>query len=819
MSVSLFIRKAVAGWCLALTSAALVHAQAGYLPSGNEHSLSRALPGDQMHPALSIGSLGGFLAWEDNRTDNDGLGISAIGLDTRFDRVQAPFRVNQNGRYDQERPQVRLLKDGGAVFVWQGGRQSFQQIYARFLTAANAWATGDIMVNSSTNCSKKNADVAVLANGNVVIVWGSFNQRGSTTMQDVYGQMFTPAGVKVGSEFSVNQYSAYNQRTPAIAALGAGGFVVTWVSEQQRRAVGSLTPDHVFFHTNLPSVDVFARAYSETGAASGNEFLVNTSFDVCANPVVAGAPDGSFVIAWDQKDSQTVKNGWDIYGRAFGSADPNSGGIVHRLNTYLRGDQFAPQIAAAGSDYLVAWTSLAQDGSREGVYARFLGADGSPAGSEFRVNTTVLGRQMQPAVAADPAGQFLVAWANFTTGTANFDITSQAWASPGFIPVVAATNYAGPIFVDNSNSGGSTGGNGGGSGAVPGTPPTLDFPVTDTGTTVITNAFLQARGDYYGLFYSVSGVLPVTSGFLHAVTTDRGTYSARIYLAGQSYLVAGRFDSQGRATNQVNRVGATRLTVEWALDLTGRDQLRGRVTNGSWSADLLSDRCVANRLSNRSPYAGSYTMIIPPDTSSTGNPAGSGYGSVTVDAAGKVVWVGTLADGTRVTQSSAVSKDGIWPMYAAPYGGRGLVLSWIQMTTNSLDGHLIWMKSALPGKSYPSGFSAQAEVQGSLLSRAMPGKRMLELADGSGQMTFSGGGLQNPLNNPIKLDLYNRQMLSSPYRLKLSIASSGLFRGTILNPETSKPLVFQGMLLQNQNLGAGFFLNSNLSGQVYILNP
>ena len=49
-------------------------------------------------------------------------------------------------------------------------------------------------------------------------------------------RFFTPAGKKVGAaNFLINQFTAYNQRTPAVAALKNGGFVVAWVSEQERR--------------------------------------------------------------------------------------------------------------------------------------------------------------------------------------------------------------------------------------------------------------------------------------------------------------------------------------------------------------------------------------------------------------------------------------------------------------------------------------------------------------------------------------------------------------------------------------------------------
>jgi hypothetical protein len=62
--------------------------------------------------------------------------------------------------------------------------------------------------------------------------------------------------------------------------------------------------------------------------------------------------------------------------------------------------------ARSALDYLVVWTSLGQDGSREGVYGQFVHSDGSLVGGEFRVNTTTIGQQMQPAVVSDGVGQF-----------------------------------------------------------------------------------------------------------------------------------------------------------------------------------------------------------------------------------------------------------------------------------------------------------------------------------------------------------------------------------------------------------------------------
>ena len=92
-----------------------------------------------------------------------------------------------------------------------------------------------MVVSVPTNNFQINPAVAVLNNSNVVVVWSSYDEAGSNSLQDVYGQMFSQTGQKIGGEFLMNQFTRYNQRTPAIAALAGGGFVVAWVSEQERR--------------------------------------------------------------------------------------------------------------------------------------------------------------------------------------------------------------------------------------------------------------------------------------------------------------------------------------------------------------------------------------------------------------------------------------------------------------------------------------------------------------------------------------------------------------------------------------------------------
>ena len=411
---------------LALAGCVSAGAQTTFPPLAGESPLSGPLPGDQVFPSVAIGANGGFVVWQDNVTDGDGWGISALRLDNNLSGSQAPFRVNQLGTGNQENSRVALLANGGAVIVWQGGQPGGQKIYARFLAADGTFATVDQMVNTYTNSEQINPSVAVLADGSVVVVWASAGQDGS--LQGVYGQRLSAGGEKLGAEFGINQTTLLNQRTPNVAALVGGGFVVAWISETRL----GLDVNNV----DAFSIEVMARIYGANGVAAGNEFKLNSTSETCANPALSPLPTGGFTVVWSQRDGASLENSWDIYGRSFG-ADGLPGGAAVRINAHLRGDQFAPRIHSVGVDRMVVWTSLAQDGSREGVYGRLLDAAGQPSGAEFRVNTTTFGQQLHPALGSDGSGRFLVVWTSFAVGS-SFDLFAQRYAISQMLPQLPA---------------------------------------------------------------------------------------------------------------------------------------------------------------------------------------------------------------------------------------------------------------------------------------------------------------------------------------------------------------------------------------------
>jgi hypothetical protein len=70
---------------------------------------------------------------------------------------------------------------------------------------------------------------------------------------------------------------------------------------------------------------------------------------------------------------------------------------------------------------------MGQDGSREGVFGRFLSGGTQIGGNEFQVNTTTISQQMHPAVAWNGVDHFLVVWTSFQVPGAGFDLYGQSY--------------------------------------------------------------------------------------------------------------------------------------------------------------------------------------------------------------------------------------------------------------------------------------------------------------------------------------------------------------------------------------------------------
>ena len=355
----------------------------------------------------------------------------------------------------------------------------------------------------------------------------------------------------------------------------------------------------------------------------------------------------------------------------------------------------------------------------------------------------------------------------------------------------------------------------------------------------IPNPFPSAKGTYQGLIYDTNGVTQDRCGFFSLALNANGRFSGSLRLGRKSFRLSDSFDGSGHALASIGlspselpagEVAREFLEVDLQLDWShGTDRIggvlnrlgvdrMGNVVREELVAELFGDRPVFNTRTNPAPSAGRYTVTFPGNADGAYAPAGDGFGAVTVDGDGRVRLAGMLADGTKVTQSAMLSKDGQWPLYLSLYGGAGTFLGRIHFApeaTSDLQGPFDWIKLSRPTtKYYPGGFTNASWAAGliyqpptSPAGRVLPGT--------SATLAFQGGNLVEPFQDTIRLDAPGSMPNQDSHRLTLRFTPGmGLWKGTVADPSSGRSIVFQGAVLQAQNSGSGFFLGTNQSGRV-----
>jgi hypothetical protein len=260
----------------------------------------------------------------------------------------------------------------------------------------------EFQVNSYTIYYQQIPAAASEDNGDFVVVWVSgSNQDGSGT--GVFGQRFSSAGIRRGTEFQVNTYVPGKQEHPAIAADADGDFVVVWHS--------SLAHDG-------SSYGVFARRYASSGAAIGDEFQVNTFTDgIQSYPSVAMDASGRFVMVWQ---SYQDGNAFGIFAQLF-NADGSPRGVEFKCNLTNGGNQILPAVGANDTgDMVVVWQDSIHDGSGYGIFGSLFNSLGQTLSQDVAINNSTINDQRNATVGVGDDGRFVVAWASENeSGNAN----------------------------------------------------------------------------------------------------------------------------------------------------------------------------------------------------------------------------------------------------------------------------------------------------------------------------------------------------------------------------------------------------------------
>jgi hypothetical protein len=343
------------------------------------------------------------------------------------------------------------------------------------------------------------------------------------------------------------------------------------------------------------------------------------------------------------------------------------------------------------------------------------------------------------------------------------------------------------------------------------------------------NPFLVYKGVFNGLFYSTNGVTEQTAGLLKNLSVaSTGSYSASLLLNGATLPVHGAFSLDGQSTVVLHRSAAQGGNVTVNLQLTTSNiipQVIGSVAGANglavWTASL-----VANLATNVIPSK-ELTMLIPPDTNNQPpllSPGGDGYalitnsaGTVKNPASANVKLTGALADGTPYNESTTVASDGSVPVYANLYGGKGLLLGWINLNlTNTAavsNEFLTWIHPEEKAGLYKSGFTNFVSSNQVMISAwTNPPANLVEFTNlslfGSVADTNSGGDFPT--------DIAANGKISGSEVIGTLAVKTGLVKVTV--GTGAQKVSATGALLLNNTTGGGYFLTKT-NAQGLLINP
>jgi hypothetical protein len=197
----------------------------------------------------------------------------------------------------------------------------------------------------------------------------------------------------MAGELQVNTHTLGIQRFPSVGVASNGDFVIAWQSYAQ----------------DGDDYGAFARRFSSSGAALTDELQVSDrTIDAQQRPSVAGAPDGGFLLAWQDSSRDGSQNG--LFGRRYSSLG-TALATEFQVNGYTPGTQrYAAVAFGADGEFVVAWQSYGQDGSEDGILARRFAGAGVAVTPEFLVNAHHTSFQRFPEVAVHANGDFVVTW-------------------------------------------------------------------------------------------------------------------------------------------------------------------------------------------------------------------------------------------------------------------------------------------------------------------------------------------------------------------------------------------------------------------------
>ncbi|HEY0027017.1 MAG TPA: M10 family metallopeptidase C-terminal domain-containing protein [Allosphingosinicella sp.] len=249
---------------------------------------------------VQLGSGGFIVAWVDNTPEAGtdwGTALRAQGFDSSGGQVGNTFLLNTTIEGIQEALALAATPGGGFIAVW---RDDLSVRAQRFDSTGARSGTEMLLFTTSPEQAPVELTATVLADGSIVVGWRNMDRFPYTGL---FFHLSNAAGAELTGTIKLHDRHT-SESTPGFAALPNGGFVATWMGNDD------------------DSFGVWAQQYSASGQPVGAQFLVNTGEQGGQrHPGVVFTPGSGLVFSWTD-DIGTIES------RTFPLADSFSEGTA-----------------------------------------------------------------------------------------------------------------------------------------------------------------------------------------------------------------------------------------------------------------------------------------------------------------------------------------------------------------------------------------------------------------------------------------------------------------------------------------------------------
>ena len=391
-------------------------------------------PEEQRAPVIvSDGAGGAIVAWHDERDTN-----TPKNRDIYAQRVNAAGEVQwaadgipictatdaQGNPKDQRNPTIASDGDGGAIIVWEDGRDPTGAIYTyaqRVDAHGNIkWPQDGVLIKPGGNGAQYHPVVIGDGLGGAFIAtYGYTEYIGQPTSLDILVHRISANGTLLWEAIGCNAIN--DQEDPMIISDGAGGVIVAW--EDYR--VGGETRE-----------DIYAQRVSGDGLGlwEDNGVAICTAPEAQSNPILVRSVVGA-VIVWND-----YRNGnHDIYAQRV-----DGGGFIAwprdgiAICTAEWGQSF-PAIISDGEDgAIITWEDYRPYPEPPDIYAQRVDVNGNVLwGADGKAICENDSRQLNPVIVSGDAcaSGVIIAWMDMRH-SATWDIYMKGICCDGSFPIV-----------------------------------------------------------------------------------------------------------------------------------------------------------------------------------------------------------------------------------------------------------------------------------------------------------------------------------------------------------------------------------------------